>query len=280
MSTWVELRGSGDLLRNLTLREIRATYKRTALGHGWALLNPLAYLLVFTLLFSVVLRASPPRGEPSGLDVFVLWLGAGLIPWTFFSRAVTGGMQSLVNNANLIKKVYFPRETLVVALVLSSVATFLIELAVLVVAVLAFGGNPLPWLPLLLVATALLALFSLGVAFALSVANAYFRDTSQIVALLLQFWFYLTPVVYPASLVDDALARSGGVSVLGVPVPVEELFRANPMAQFVELFRAVLYDNRAGSWQLWAACSAWSVGALLLGVLLFRRSSGRLAEEL
>jgi ABC-2 type transport system permease protein len=280
VSAWSELWASHDLVRNLTLREIRATYKRTALGHGWALVNPLAYLLIFTLLFSVLLRAAAPEGHPSGVNTFALWLGAALLPWTFFSRALTQGTQALVMNAGLIKKVYFPREALVASTVLSALLTLVIELAVLAGAMVIFGGNPLPWLPLTLAAAVLLGVFSFGLALMLSVANAYFRDTAQIATLLLQFWFYLTPVLYPATLVDEAVARRGGISLLGHELPVSTLYRTNPMAQFVELFRALLYDNRWGSLQAWIACVTAAIISLVLGAAVFRRFAGRLAEEL
>lgn len=280
MSTFAEVRASRELVRNLTMREVRGKYKRTVLGQGWSLLNPLASMAIFTLVFGVLLRANPPVGNPSGTDVFALWLASALLPWAFFSGAVTTGMTALLTNANLVKKVYFRREVLVVASVFSFVVSFATELVVLTVALLVFGADPLPYLPLVVVAIALLTAFALGIALVLAIANTYFRDTSYLVAIGFQFWFYLTPIVYPPRLVDQAVAARGGLSVFGHRLPVAHLYNLNPMTRFVRLFRELLYDNRVPGLTDWIAGLASAAVALVLGVLLFQRFSGRLAEEL
>lgn len=274
MSPLRELVASRELLVNLTMREVRGKYKRTVLGQGWSLLNPLVTLAIFTLVFGVLLGAAPPAGDPSGLDVFALWLAAGLIPWTFFSGAVSGGMQSLLVNANLVKKVYFPRELLVTSTVASFVVTFGVELGVLAVLVLLFGGAPLLWLPLVAVAVALLAVFALGLALVLAIANVYFRDTGYLIALVLQFWFYLTPIVYPPALVGQTVATRG------LPEALSDVYTLNPMYRFVDVFRTLLYDNRFPSWQDWTAVGVSAGAALMTGVLVFRRFAPRLVEEL
>ncbi len=280
MSALAEFRDSRELLANLTLREVRGKYKRTALGQGWSLLNPLVSLAIYSLVFGLLLRADPPVGDPSGLDVFALWLAAALLPWTFFSGAVLAGVQSLLLNANLVKKVYFPRELLVVSSVLSFVVTLSVELGALVVLLVVAGANPLPWLPLVVVAVVLLTAFALGLSLLLSISNVYFRDTGHLAALVFQFWFYLTPVVYPATLVDSVVEERGGLHVLGVRLPVDHLYGLNPMQRFSDVFRALLYDNRLPDWQDWAACAVVAALALALGVTVFRRFAPRLAEEL
>ncbi len=279
-SSFTELYDSRELLANLTMREVRGKYKRTALGHGWSLLSPIASLAIFTLVFGVLLRANPPVGTPSGLDVFALWLAAGLLPWTFFSSAVLGGMHSLLVNANLIKKVYFPREILVTSAVLSFVVTFGVELGVLMALLLVFGAMPLPWLPLVAVAVLLLTAFALGLGLLLSICNAYFRDTSYLMTLVFQFWFYLTPIVYPPTLVDDTVAARGGVQVAGVELPIDHLYNLNPMTRFTSVFRSLLYDNAMPTWQDWLGALLSAAVALVLGVVVFRRFSKRLVEEL
>lgn len=280
MSTWAELRGSRELLGNLTMREVRGKYKRTLLGQGWSLLNPLASIAIFSLVFGFLLKAHPPAGNPSGLDAFGLWLAAGLLPWTFFSGAVLAGMSSLIVNANLVKKVYFPREVLVASTVLSFAVTFAVELGVLSVLLLLWGGRPLAWLPAVVVALVLLGVFALGMALILAIANVYFRDTGHLVALVFQFWFYLTPVVYPTTLVDKAVAAHGGFQLGAWTVPVAHLYRLNPMERFVAVFRALLYDNRWPAWQDWTGAALAAAVSLAIGVLVFRRFSRRLAEEL
>ena len=135
MTALTQLRDSRELLVNLTMREVRGKYKRTALGQLWSLINPLAMMLIFTAVFGLVLKIKIDPGSPSGLNIFALWLVCALLPWNFMNSAVSGGMGSLVGNANLIKKVYFPRDALVASTVLSCDVTFLVELAVLFAAV-------------------------------------------------------------------------------------------------------------------------------------------------
>ena len=110
-----EVASSGELIWNLALRELRGRYKRSALGWFWSLLNPLFTMVIYTIVFSRILRATPPPGNPSGLDVFGLYLLCGLLPWNFFSITVTTSMATLLGNGSLIKKVYFPREVLVLS---------------------------------------------------------------------------------------------------------------------------------------------------------------------
>src|SRR2546428_11466197 len=115
MSRLAEYMGSRELVVNLTLRELRGKYKRSVLGWTWSLLNPLSTVLIFSLIFGFFLKIQPPVGHPSGLHNFAVFLLCGLLPWNYLSGAMTQSMGALVGNSNLIKKVYFPREMLVVA---------------------------------------------------------------------------------------------------------------------------------------------------------------------
>lgn len=273
-----EVFSARELLANLALREIRGKYKRTVLGQLWSLANPLALMLIYTVVFSLILRVQPGPGDPSGLNVFALWLLSSLLPWLFFSSAVTMGMGSLVDNANLIQKVYFPRIVLPLSVVLSVGYTWLIEMAVLVVALTIFGAVVWPWIPLVLLTMVLLAVFAAGIALMLSVANVYFRDTQYLMSLLMQFWLYLTPIIYPVSYVED-LSDSVG-PLWGTPIEVIDIYRLNPLEPFVGIFRALLYDNRMPNGIDFVICAVWAVIALGLGLWIFRRSEKRLAELL
>ncbi|HST65336.1 MAG TPA: ABC transporter permease, partial [Mycobacteriales bacterium] len=123
MTALTEVAASRELLWNLTLRELRGKYKRSALGWSWSLVNPPVTMALFTVVFGVFLRAQPGRGDPSGLDVFALWLLCGLLPWNFLANSLNGGAGALVGNSNLIKKVWFPRETLVGAVTGANLVT-------------------------------------------------------------------------------------------------------------------------------------------------------------
>jgi ABC-2 type transport system permease protein len=264
-----ELSASKELLANLTLRELRGKYKRTALGWGWSLLNPLAMMAMYSLVFGALLKIRPPQGR-DGLLNYPLFLLCGLLPWTFVANAVVGGMESLLANANLIKKTYFRREVLVISTVLSFLVSFTTEMAVLAVAFLAFGAMVLPWLPAVVLVMALLAVFVTGLALLLSVVNVYFRDARYLVGIALQLWFYATPILYPV----DLVRRSS------LPRELVTVYGANPMVGFVETVRDLLYAGRLPSLGTAGYLVAVSAAVFALGAWLFTRLEGRLAEEL
>ncbi|WP_100814095.1 ABC transporter permease [Microbacterium lacus] len=273
-----EVVGARELLANLALREIRGKYKRTVLGQLWSLANPLALMLIYTVVFSLILRVQPGPGDPSGLNIFALWLLAGLLPWLFFANSVSLAMGSLVDNQNLIQKVYFPRIVLPLSVIASIAYTWCLEMLVLIIALSIAGAVVWPWLPLVVVAMVLLALFAAGFALMLSVANVYFRDTQYLMGLLFQLWFYATPIIYPLSYVADLSVNTGGIA--GTNITPLDLFRLNPMEGFVDIFRTMLYDNRAPEPISFLICAAWAAAALTIGLFVFQRRDARLAELL
>src|ERR671918_537688 len=125
-----DLTSRRELFLNLTLRELRTKYKRSVLGWTWSLLNPLTTMLVYSIVFGIVLRVEPPVGDPSGLDNFAMFLLCGLLPFNYLSNGMNGSLDALLANNNLIRKVYFPREVLVVSTVASLLITLLVEFAV------------------------------------------------------------------------------------------------------------------------------------------------------
>jgi len=273
-----EVFASRELLVNLVSREIKGKYKRTVFGQLWSLANPLALMLIYTFVFGLIFRSNPEPGDPSGLDVFALWLLCGLLPWIFFSTVLTLGTGVLVANAGLIQKVYFTRIVLPLSIVGSSAYNWVFEMAVLVIALSIAGAFVLPWIPLLLLVMVLLALFATGVSLMLSVANVYFRDTQYFLTIILQIWMYLTPIIYPSSLVEQASKDVGGL--LGTPFTLIDIYRLNPMDHYVAVFRQVLYDNRWPDPLELLICTAWALVALVLGMIVFRRNERNLAEAL
>ena len=269
-----ELSSSRELMVNLTLRELRGKYKRSVLGWSWSLLNPLATMVIFTIVFKFFFKMDTDPGDPSGLDVFAIFLVVGLLPWNFLANGMNGSMDALVGNANLIKKVYFPREVLVGANVASWVVSLLIEMAVLAIVLLIAGNFVLPWLLPVLAIVAIQTVFVLGLGLGLSVLNVYFRDVQHLIGILLQLWFYSTPIVYPRKLVPAK------AHVLGWEVPLRTLYDLNPMVRFVEAYRNCLYDLRLPSLGTWACIVGAAAVALAGGLLAFRRLEPKLAEEL
>jgi ABC-type polysaccharide/polyol phosphate export permease len=260
-----EVASAGELIWNLALRELRGRYKRSALGWFWSLLNPLFTMAIYTIVFSKILRSTPPPGNPSGLDVFGLYLLCGLLPWNFFSITVSTSMAAILGNSSLIKKVWFPREALVISVTVAGLVTFGIELALLSVVLMLFGNFVLPWIPIVLVLMFLLALFSTGLALVLSSLNVFFRDLGHLWALIAQAWFFLTPIVYPLDI---------------VPANFMWLIKLNPMTVFVIQFRDVLYDLRFPAWDQFALLALVSVVMFAFGMWVFGKMSPRFAEEL
>lgn len=273
----IDRRSARELFVNLTLRELRGRYRRTVLGNTWSLVNPIASMVIYTAVFSVLLRIEPDRGDPSGLHVFALWLMCGLLAWNFLSGGFSAALGSLVGNANLLTKVYFPRWVVVASAVAATAVTFAIEMAVLAVALVIFGANIFPLLPFALLIMVLLVLFAFGAGLAFSVLNVYFRDTQHFVAIGLQMWFYLTPIVYPIAYVEEQQRR---LEASGDNIPLVTLFKLNPMEHFVSALRNTLYDNRLPTLLDLGVCFGVAVVSMAIGWSVFQRYSARIVEEL
>jgi ABC-2 type transport system permease protein len=259
-------RSSRELFTNLVLRELRSKYKRSFLGWAWSMVNPLAIMLVYTIVFKLFLRIHVPPGEPSGLDIFALWLLCGLLPWSYFQLSVSGSIVSLTGNGNLIKKTYFPRELLPASTVGANLVSHAIEMGLLLATLVAFGNYlALEYLPFTILLMVLMALFALGFGLLLSALNVYFRDIEHFMTIVFLVWLYMTPIIYP---------------ITAVPVHYRSILKINPMTDASLCFRATLYDGTHPGWLQLGYFAAWSVGMVGIGLLVFNRLEGRLAEEL
>lgn len=274
MSTLSELSSSRELAVNLTLRELRGKYKRSFLGWSWSLLNPLATMITFTVVFRFIIKVPVLEGDPSGMKIFAFFLLCGLLPWNLTVTGMTGGMSALIANANLIKKVFFPREILVAANIFASTVSLLIELGVLAIALLVFGNFVVPWIPGVILLVLIQTVFVVGLGLLASVLNVYFRDVQHFIGILLQIWFYLTPIIYPVTLVPK------NAELLGYTLPVRFLYGLNPMVKFVEAYRDCLYDLRMPPMSHLGYLAAVSVITFLVGMTVFNRLEPKLAEEL
>jgi ABC-2 type transport system permease protein len=276
-----ELARTREILGNLVRKEVKVKYKSSVLGVAWSMLNPILYLAVFTLVFSVVLPAKVPN--------FPIYLLSGLLAWNLFATTLSLASRSIVDNANLVTKVYFPREILPLASEGSALVDFALQGLVLAIFMVAlrysFAGANLLLLPLAMFA---LLAFTSALAFWVSALNVRYRDTQHLLGLALLAWFWLTPVVYPGGLVYRKLA-------LGHHPWLFKLFLLNPMADIVFGFQRALYAHvqPRGAAQAvlipvsvgWLALvlGAVSVGSLVLLWLAWRtffHLSGDFAEEL
>lgn len=260
-----------SLLINLTLRENRSKYKRSALGWAWSMINPIATMLVFTFVFRLVFRIPPPTGDPSGLENFGFFLICGLLPWNFLAAGLTGATGSIVGNAGLIKKVYFTRAVLPASSVLSWNTNLLIELGVLSFALIFVGQWVFLYLPAAILVIILQMFFVLGIGLALSALNVYFRDIEHFLSILLLLWFYATPIIYPVSYVMDNPSINGAMRTI---------YLMNPMVHFIEAYRAIFYHLRSPGAEQFLYMFISAAVTMSVGMWLFRKLESKFAEEL
>ena len=272
-----------DLTLRLTQRSVSSEFKGTALGRLWSFINPLATIAIFALIFGVVFRNGVPPGRNSGIDSFALWIGIGVLSWTFFSSGIMASMNALVDNAGLLTKVYFPRQVLIYSAVLSLAVDFAFELLVLVIIAMILGGpGVLAMIPALLVVTVLVGMFAVGLGLMLSIATVYFRDLGHLWQIFNQMWMYASGVVFPLTMVNKVQNDlfDKGWQVNGGPIPLTTILRLNPAETYLEAFRSCLYDFALPSLPVFLACLAWAIVMLTLGLVFFRRHSASIVEEL
>ena len=269
MSTLAELSRSRELFWNLTLRELRTRYKRSALGWAWSMLNPLATMLIYTFVFVTLLESDAPVGDPSGLRAYGIFILCAILPWNFMAVGVGTSMGAVLGNAGLVKKVAFPREHLVLASVAASLVTLFIEIGVLSVVLVFFGRIDVLQLPGLILTAVLLTAFVVGMSLTLSAANVFFRDIGHLWGIVVQVWFFLTPVVYPPEIVQDKL-----------PSGLLWVYNHLPMSIAVEMFRNLLYDGRYPTLANFGALLIWGVVVMWIGWAIFKRFAPRFPEEL
>jgi len=240
-----------ELFYNLTLRELRSKYKRSVIGWGWSMINPLANMAVYTIVFATILDIHPPEGVPSGVHNYALMLLAAMLPFNFFQGSVMEAMGSLLGNQNLIQKTYFPRELIPASTVASKVVSHLIEMGLLLVSVVAFGNwRALVLIPEVLVFMAIVGIFGLGLALLFSLGNVFYRDIQHFSGILFFIWMFLTPVAYPYYIVGGGLNGSTGtfstakhIHILGHALSLGTIFKANPMTDAVLAFQQLMYDG-------------------------------------
>ena len=272
-----------DLTLRMAQRSISSEFKGTALGRVWSFINPLATIAVYALIFGVVFRGKAVPGVNSGLTSFALWIGVGVIAWNFISSGIQRGMDSLVGNAGLLTKVYFPRQVLVYSTVLALAYDFAFELAVIGIVMLVAGGpGVLLMIPSVIAVTVLACLFVTGMGMVLAIASVYFRDISHLWKIFNQIWMYASGVVFSLSMLNDVQNElyEQGWRIGGQPLPIVTLFRLNPAELFLEAYRSCLYGFANPSWKVWLGCAGWALGVYALGVLVFKRFSARIVEEL
>ena len=244
-------------------REFQARYLDSLLGAGWAVLNPLAMIIVYTVIFSQVMQSRLPGvANAFGYSIF---LCAGVLTWGLFSEIVSRSTTVFIEHANLIKKLNFPRICLPAIVLVSALLNFAIIFALFTGFLLISGNFPgaifLALLPVLATVVAL----GVGLGVALGVLNVFFRDVGQFVGVLLQFWFWFTPIVYPLSILPD-WARTWVM--------------LNPMTGLIGACQAVLVAGASPDWSYLAPVAVGALVVCLLALVLFRHRAGEMVDEL
>ncbi|MGE4376192.1 MAG: ABC transporter permease [Burkholderiaceae bacterium] len=244
-------------------RDFQSRYRNSLLGAAWTIIQPLAMIVVYTVIFSQVMKARLP-GVGSTF-AYSIYLCAGTLTWSLFAE-ITGRAQNIfIDNANLLKKLSFPRLCLPIIVVLNALVNFAIIFGLFSIFLLVSGNFPgwvyLGLAPLLLIQVA----FSIGLGITLGVLNVFFRDVGQLFAVILQFWFWLTPIVYAASI---------------LPAEVQPLIPWNPMAELVMAYQGILVSGLWPQWhRLWFV-TLLAVAFCVFGLQLFRKHAGEMVDEL
>lgn len=260
---WVKF----DLLRTLVRRDLEARYKGSILGNLWPLLNQLSQLLIYTYVFSIVLNVKLTlKGLPPNNLTFGLWLFAGLLPWIAFTGGLTQATGSVLAQPNLVKKVVFPLALLPLVPILSTFIESAFGMMALIVLVAISSQTlhptlallPLVWLPQLLLTA--------GLGYMMAGLTVFLRDIPQSLGVILNLWFYITPIVYPASVIPQEFR--GWV------------FWLNPLAAISEVYRDLVLVGEVQHWGEWGVASAISLVIFLMGVGLYRRLRPAFADVL
>jgi lipopolysaccharide transport system permease protein len=256
-----------ELIKNLVIRDLKVRYKNSALGILWSLLNPLAMMAVFTVVFTFMM----PNNTIERFPVFVL---CALLPWNFFRDSVMVSIGSIVNNAPLIKKVYFPREVLPLSVVLSNLVNLILALIVLFAMLFAFRVRLTAWALLLPLVIFTQLLFVLGLALMLSTANVFYRDTAMIMEVVMLAWFFVTPIFWDITILPRHRL------ILGLDLDIHRLtYILNPMASFISTYRVILYQGARPALDFFLRTFVTSLLTLIIGYFMFLRHSRVFAEE-
>ncbi len=270
-----ELASYHYLIYNLVVRNLKIRYKNSLLGIAWSMLNPLLMMLVFTVVFTVL---------AGGMDVAVppVFILAGLLPWNFFAQTITVATSSIVQSDHLIKKVYFPREAVPLAVMLSNLVHFFTALPIYFLLAVLMGipgaerGSFFPhllWLPAIILVEAAL---TFGLSLITATVNVFYRDMGIVMETLIQAWFFVTPIFY-----DFEKTFAASYQVFGMDVPISRIaFILNPMASIVSAYRDAMYYGRPLALDFFLRTAGTALVVLVVGYWFFQRYNWRFGEEL
>ncbi len=246
-----------DLVYTLSVHRLKVRYKQSVLGPAWAILQPLSLMLIYTVIFSRVVRV-PSDGIP-----YALFAYAALLPWTYFSTSLSSATNSMVSHFNLVTKVYFPREILPLTYVIAGLIDFLVASLVLGALMVYYHASVTMQILHVIPTAAVLTVFTTAVALVLSAVQVRYRDIGVAMPLALQLWMFLTPIVYPLSV---------------VPARWRGLYELNPMVGIIESFRRATLQGSAPDFHALGISAAVSLTLLPIALTYFKRVEATVAD--
>lgn len=246
------------MVYNLVRRDLRGRYKGSLLGMLWNFILPLMQIIVYVMVFSIIFKQN--------IEHYYAYLVVGMVPWIFFSDSICSGSGSVVENSQLVTKIYFPRSVIPVSIVLSKLVNFFISLAIVFIVLLLGHGVDLVSLSALPLAIICIVLFSLGLTLILAAANVFMRDVQYLITVLLMMWIWLTPIMYVQNFVDNDY--------------VQCLLNLNPLTYIIDLFQCAMYWKILPDFTTIGICVIESVIMMALGLSIYNKYSPDFAEVL
>lgn len=264
MSSFKEIYEYRQMIFGLVKKDLRGRYKGSVLGFLWTFINPLLQLLVYTLVFSVIMR--------SGIEKYYLYLFVALVPWIFFSSSLTSGANAILSNQDLVKKIYFPREVLPIAHTTSTFINMILSFLVvfLVLIVTGYGINPVAclFLPVVMMVEYIICL---GMCMLFCALTVYLRDLQSILSIIAMAWQFLTPVMYGQDMVEDALSNH--------PL-LMRIWNYNPTTPIINAYREILYYKQVPDLANMGVAIFLGLIVCVIGWIAFGRLQKGFAEEL
>lgn len=252
-----ELYNYREMMYNLVRKDLRTRYKGSFLGFLWTFVNPLLQLIIYTIVFSTIMRIN--------VDKFYIYLFVALIPWIFFTSSIQGSATSILVGKDLIKKIYFPRLIMPISVVNAAFMNMIFSMVIVILALI-ISGIGISWYICLLPVIMLLEyLFALGLSFIFSALNVFFRDLEHILGIITMGWFYLTPIVYTVDMIPN--------QYLGI-------FYLNPMTSIIMAYRDILYYKQMPHFYILGQILIWSIVFIVIGYLVFQKLQKYFVEEL
>lgn len=247
-----------EMIHSLVRKDLRGRYKSSVLGFLWTFINPLCQIIIYTLVFSNIFRMD--------IDKYYLFLTVVMIPWVFFSTSITGGAMAIVNQQDMVKKIYFPREVLPISYVTSCfvnmLLSFIVVFIVIIISNVKINLLAILFLPIVMIIEYILAL---GFTMIISACNVYFRDLEHIVGVMMMAWIYLTPVMYDIDYIPENLRG---------------IFYLNPMTPIAIAYREILYYGKVPDLRNLGLSIIIGVSCLIIGGIIFNHLQKSFVEEL